>query len=544
MLESLAVKNYKGFKEAQIDLKPITIFLGENSAGKTSLIQLLLMLFQTAQPSKFRDKSPLDLHGHFAKMGPVEHLFRNKDTSQPFEISIKFHNSGFWLSRYLREYVRSIIRVTSSLHLAGLSEIFYNRSARYGDIERITEDNMMDMKKFSAFTSDFVDVISKPNAQDYLRQSDSINTNGTCISVSDFFNPSKQDFISVHTMLSNLQDAVRGKNEYTVSYTFAYERKKLVISVIKIKLDSKVLFELSKKNSESVFRSNLYDISEMNSRHADAIGSNFLHNNSIFSCFEYPYNNFDRKSNETTLANYFLKIVQRVLEDLTDEFDLNQLNHVGPLRAAPKHYYVLDKDHYFDYFDCSDPETCVEILKNYPQTKEYVNEWLIKFGFSVDVSESKEEMINHLVVDQDENKLNIPEVGFGISQILPILIQCHSAESTSLTMIEQPEIHLHPKMQAALANLFADVIAKKDKKLIIESHSEYMLRRLRRLMAEKKQLMPEEVAIYYFERKNSENGKDYISVKRLKISETGAFDWPGDFYKTEMEDNIAFLRLQ
>ncbi len=52
MLESLAVKNYKGFEEAKIDLKPITIFLGENSAGKTSLIQLLLLLlllFQTAQ---------------------------------------------------------------------------------------------------------------------------------------------------------------------------------------------------------------------------------------------------------------------------------------------------------------------------------------------------------------------------------------------------------------------------------------------------------------------------------------------------------------
>ena len=282
----------------------------------------------------------------------------------------------------------------------------------------------------------------------------------------------------------------------------------------------------------------------MSGRHIDAIGNNFMHNNSIFSCFEYPYERFNRNENETTLANYFLYIVQHVLSALSHEFDLNQLNHVGPLRAAPKHYYLLDKDHYLDYFDCTDPETCVEILKNKPETKEYVNEWLHTFNFTIDVSESNEEMINHLIVDQDENKLNIPEVGFGVSQILPILIQCHSAESTSLTMIEQPEIHLHPKMQAELANLFADVIAKKDKKLIIESHSEYMLRRLRRLMAEKKQLMPKEVAIYYFERKNSENGKDYISVKRLEISETGAFDWPGDFYRTEMDDNLAFLRLQ
>ncbi len=348
----------------------------------------------------------------------------------------------------------------------------------------------------------------------------------------------------MHTMLSNLQNAMRENYEYTVSYTISYERKKLVISDIKIMVDNKVLFKLSKKDSDFVFHSDLIDMSEMSSRHIDSIGNHFMHSNSIFLCFEYPYENFNRKDNETTLANYFLKIVQNVLLGLMHEFELNQLNHIGPLRAAPKHYYVLDKDHYLDYIDCSDPETCVEILKSKPETKAFVNEWLYKFNFSIDVSESNEEMINHLIVEQDENMLNIPEVGFGVSQILPILIQCHSAEADSLTMIEQPEIHLHPKMQAELANLFAELVSNKNKKLIIESHSEYMLRRLRRLMAEKKQLTPEEVAIYYFERKDYNQRKDYISVRRLEINETGAFDWPGDFYKTEMEDNLAFLRLQ
>lgn len=547
MLESLAVKNYKGFKEAQIDLKPITLFLGENSAGKTSLIQLLLMLFQTAQPSKFRDKSPLDLHGHFAKMGPIAHLFRDKNTSQPFEIAIEFSSSlpNYWLSRCLREYVHSILRLTGSLHLAGLSDLFYNRS-KSGDSERFTEDNLMETKTFSVFISKLVDVVSKPIAQDHIQHSDLININGTCVSISDFYDPKKQDFIAVHTMLSNLQIAIRDNYDYTVSYAFSYERKKLVISVIKISVGNKVLFELSKKDSEFVFHSDLIDMSEMNSRHIDAIGNNFMRSNSVFLCFDYPYESFKRTNNETTLANYFLRIVQYVLSGLTREFDLNQLNHVGPLRAAPKHYYVLDKDHYLDFIDSSDPETCVEILKNKPETKEFVNEWLDKFHFTVDVSESEsnEEMINHLIVEQDENMLNIPEVGFGVSQILPILIQCHFADTDSLTMIEQPEIHLHPKMQAELANLFAKVVADKNKKLIIESHSEYMLRRLRRLMAEKQQLTPEEVAIYYFERKNSDKGKDYISVRRLEINETGAFDWPGDFYATEMEDNLAFLRLQ
>lgn len=546
MLESLSVKNYKGFEEATIDLKPITLFLGENSAGKTSIIQLLLMLSQTALPSRFKDKSPLDLHGHFAKMGPIEHLFRDKDVSRPFEISIKFSDETlyYYPVRFLREYVRAIIRLTSSIRLAGVSDLLIERNAQ-GDYLKITEDSLMDTKNFSVFINKFVEVISKPIAQEFLKKSKFFTVVGSGVASADFYNPALISFTSVHMILTKLQKVIKDSSEYTVKYQFSSNGKKIIISKVEISVGKTLLFCLYKGDEDYEFESDLLDRVNMDSRHIDAIRNNFSNNESIFTCFKYPYEYYDKPNSvETTLSNFFLKIVQKILDQLREEFDLNQLYHVGPLRAAPKHYYVLDKENYWDFFDGTDPETCVEILKNNPNTKEFVNKWLGYFGFSVDVSESNEEMINHLVVDQDDNRLNIPEVGFGVSQILPILLQCHFARTDSLTMIEQPEIHLHPKMQARLANLFADVITEKNKKLIIESHSEYMLRRLRRLMAEGKQIKPESVAIYYFERKNTEKEKGSISVRNIEISATGNFDWPGDFYKTEMEDNIAFLRLQ
>ena len=125
-----------------------------------------------------------------------------------------------------------------------------DHNSKLGDRERVTEDYLMEERAFSVFITKLVEIISKPNAQDYIKRSDSINTNGTCLSVSDYYNPTKQDFIAVHTMLSNLRDAVKDGYEYTASYTFEYERKKLVISIVKILVDNKVLFELSKKDSE------------------------------------------------------------------------------------------------------------------------------------------------------------------------------------------------------------------------------------------------------------------------------------------------------
>lgn len=85
---------------------------------------------------------------------------------------------------------------------------------------------------------------------------------------------------------------------------------------------------------------------------------------------------------------------------------------------------------------------------------------------------------------------DLPDVGFGISQVLPVLVQCFYAPEGSIILIEQPEIHLHPNAQSTLADVMIDVINSKengtdrDIQLVIETHSEHFLRRLQRRIAE------------------------------------------------------------
>jgi predicted ATPase len=141
--------------------------------------------------------------------------------------------------------------------------------------------------------------------------------------------------------------------------------------------------------------------------------------------------------------------------------------------------------------------------------------------------------------------VNITDVGFGISQFLPVLVQCYYAPPGSVVMIEQPEIHLHPSAQAWLADLFIDVIRSweggrpKNVQLIIESHSEHFLRRLQRRIAERS-FDRQEVAAYFF--KPGQNG---AQLEELDVDIFGNIrNWPEKFFGDTMEDAVAMTEAQ
>ncbi|MER2598366.1 MAG: AAA family ATPase, partial [Caldilineales bacterium] len=90
----------------------------------------------------------------------------------------------------------------------------------------------------------------------------------------------------------------------------------------------------------------------------------------------------------------------------------------------------------------------------------------------------------------------ITGVGFGVSQILPVLTLCYYAPEGSTLVLEQPEIHLHPSVQAGLADVFIDVVKTRGVQIILESHSEHLLRRLQRRMAEEA-ISPDDTALYF-----------------------------------------------
>ncbi len=134
---------------------------------------------------------------------------------------------------------------------------------------------------------------------------------------------------------------------------------------------------------------------------------------------------------------------------------------------------------------------------------------------------------------------NILDVGYGVSQLLPILVRMFSGESRQTLLIQQPEVHLHPRGQAEFASLFVSAIANRKQKFIVETHSDYIIDRIR-IEISKGNIAPEDVALNYM----SPDKNNSVKVHNIDFDEAGNLlnAPPGyrDFFLNESDEFLGF----
>ena len=132
--------------------------------------------------------------------------------------------------------------------------------------------------------------------------------------------------------------------------------------------------------------------------------------------------------------------------------------------------------------------------------------------------------------------VNIADMGFGVSQVLPVVVALRAAQPGQIVYIEQPEIHLHPNAQVRLADLLVQA-AKRGVQVVVETHSELVLLGIQTSVASG-ELSPDAVKLHWFER--DEAGVTHITTAEL--DEDGAFgNWPVDFSQVALETMRAYL---
>lgn len=135
----------------------------------------------------------------------------------------------------------------------------------------------------------------------------------------------------------------------------------------------------------------------------------------------------------------------------------------------------------------------------------------------------------------NSSEVSIADVGFGVSQILPVLVLCYYVPNGSTIILEQPEIHLHPSAQTALADIFIDTMKTRNVQIILESHSEHLLRRLQRRVAEE-QLTNQDAALYFCQT----NNRGISEITALKLDRYGNINnWPDGFFGDELGELAA-----
>jgi len=256
-----------------------------------------------------------------------------------------------------------------------------------------------------------------------------------------------------------------------------------------------------------------------------------------------------KKVRVNLLKPYFLRGRRfNSIEELTEKFyslhhflffpsdDLEDINFISSFRREPQSTYhqkspsgkTLDK-YGEDYVD--------QILqwekqkhKKFQELKSVLQELKLLFSLkSKQLSGGRFEL--HIKVKRAGLWTLLIDVGFGISQLLPIIVADLQLESGSTLFIAQPEIHLHPSAQASLADYFVNQIKKKRKRYIIETHSEYLLNRVRLAIAKRK-LEPGDVSVYYFE--NTLGG---TQTQKVLFTKDGRIEnAPKSFFNTYMID--------
>lgn len=131
----------------------------------------------------------------------------------------------------------------------------------------------------------------------------------------------------------------------------------------------------------------------------------------------------------------------------------------------------------------------------------------------------------------------ITDVGFGVSQILPAIVLCYYAPEGSIIILEQPEIHLHPAVQAGLADVFIDAVKTRNIQIIFESHSEHLLRRLQLRTAEES-ISPDFTALYFCE---ADNGRSRLTPLNVDLF-GNISNWPKNFFGDQFGEIAAMTK--
>ena len=545
MLKQIELKNFKAFSEngAIAELAPITLICGQNSAGKSSLMQSLLMLAQTIQlQDNNLDSSDIVTSGKYVDLGNFNSLVNSHDSTKTLQISLTFTNTKL-----------------TSKHKENKLSLSFESSMKNNE-----DNNNFGRLKNIEFSS------TLSNLENF-----NFTLNRTNNDRSFSFDPDTNFFkvlaslpvgpreIHIHRRIQREKNqSLREKLIKSYQHALKNSSSKAELSKISEQLDD---IDYQEQRSEMMEYGDNISYGNLHYKTIDKLKSYVLSNRDRFinirrgsgSYLPSSYDDQFIENREITIAEMYIQRIASYISAMNSALStsLGQLSYLGPLRSAPQRSYSHKVGKALSVGNSG--EDIVQMLRvsveksnnTHKFIEDYLNEECSNLGipYEFEASLKSDDVAGDLVIlnvtDKRTNTIvALTDVGFGISQLLPIIVQATysyetSKNKTGLMLVEQPELHLHPNLQAKIADFIIrkskPALNKEGLQWIIETHSESLIRRLQRRVKEK-QLKPEDISILYVDRVG-----DYGSViKRLRLDEYGDFidSWPDGFFVDAFSD--------
>jgi hypothetical protein len=544
MLRSLQLENFKAFGQRSIvPLAPITILFGQNSSGKSSILQSLNLLKQTREN---RDGEALLLpraENGFSDLGGFKEMVFDHDLNRTMALRLDVSRPGGTRSAWVPRFVRDSRSV-------GLEFSFTRRRPE----DEITlegfkvcgEDLAGHVARFEkcAAPKNFQRDLLGPYRGEGRRSAGSFRT-AKCTYISEdpaYWQPgfqrsvrARDRFIEMlgrakHELISGQVDD--GVQEILFEQPADSDGRKSAIEAI----DADLSFFSSEYSFEDfvkrLTKEQLGQIVMLDGFLPEAVGTTdrrFFNNRLVSRSVWRPGLRRDWAFDAGGLSLFAARAIEESLKNL---FPL------GPFRKPPARWYVFTGTTPRDVG--YEGHLLPDLLLRKEDLRQATNEWLAKLDIGYEIrirhhGDLSSDLFELRLVDKRRSKdvdVGLTDVGFGISQILPFIVQSLAASDQIIT-VEQPEVHIHPRLQADLGDLLVQAIKEPLRnQFIIETHSEHMALRLQRRVREK-QLSPNDISIVYVSR-----GPHGAILQPLKLDEDGDFmdDFPGGFFPERLRE--------
>ena len=581
VLKGIELENFKSYANKQyIQFSDLSVLLGANSSGKSTALQALLMLKQTMECNSPDEE--LLLSGKYVALGDYDDVISDSVTGS-FSLAVTLKQTeksenmldedNFKICWNFKRDVDSASAILNyidvyfeNMHLSlkrvskGLFDLYINdeRIVFSVNIHNLLLSNYVVHydTKLNSKASELINVLS----QTLISQ----KTTTVAMDEPVGINAIREFYIR---LLDRLQEKEIDKISLTEdTYNLALRVEKLIDEFVNLELpmygsanriipkDLRIrILELSFANLNSleqlvniltVYESYISNYKCSIPATSQLQGSYHLKGNPFFFLFRD-----DEKRNNLTQLKYALDFYNIFYKDI-----ISKIFFVGPIRETPKGLYNIGFETVPKYVGPTGSYFASVLLHENKKEKIYIlpsgkekctlsdalAEWMIHLNVAsaVDVDRKNSFGFSVSIENMDHIKSDIMNVGIGTSQVLPVLISVLLSEPHEILIFEQPELHLHPYSQSRLADMFVE-FCKQGRKIILETHSEYFLLRLRYHIV-KNNYSKESAAINFF------HNTGRTKVWTTNISGLGNIEYPEDFRDETQEllDSILEAALE
>ncbi len=549
MITAITIENFKGIREQiRLDIRPITLLFGANSAGKSTILHALHYAREIFERHNLSPDHTI-AGGEFVDLGGFNNFVHGKDESEVITLGLEVD-----LSDYSNAWFDPLDALSEIMQFERFSSGVLDNFGAFDSVEvrlSITWSNLQGKPFVSS-----VAIISGGEEVGSI----SAGSDGRRVTLT--FNSQHPSFSSLSTWadedgrLESVDEVFEEPGQSCLQYCVQY------------------FDELFENNAGGgYFLTGL----------TDAL---------LTEATSLPLVRRDPAESDLEELSTDSQLARRVAEDLTEALgriflypleaireSVTRFHYLGPLRETPKRDYRPPQ--FPDPSRWASGLGAWDALQNGDSSfVDKVGEWLggadnlnagcrierrtyLELDYADDIvrelmsrrafDDIDEHVGAHLanaptstklviVPDTSDIELRPNDVGIGISQVVPVIVLALEGDERLLA-IEQPELHIHPRLQAEIADLFVESIASNKHRFIIETHSEHLILRLLRRIRETesqtapihRQLRTNELAIYYLK-------QDGGSTKetRIDVDVKGEFiqPWPDDFFEIDFKERF------